>query len=222
MIGALAIKNRRKQLGLTGSVDQHGPPPIPSPLANRVHMCYFVAACCMVISVVIAIPAVVSDSSLFFYAGISGGVGLIFFLVTCFLSSPEPSSDCHQEVKVEPANSSKPPTLPCSPAPSSCSGRVYPKSIPRSAHSRFTRGESTDTTISSQRPGFSRDQSLDVASISNVVSHYDSSTSTPQVARETLIEMPMVNLKSSNIGDVAETSIREDEKSLKKSAANLH
>lgn len=215
MIGALAIKNRRKQLGLTGRGDEQGPPLVPSPLANRVHMCYFVAACCIVISVVIAIPAVVSDSSLFFYAGIAGGVGLIFFIVTCFLSSPESStSDHHQEVKVEPVTSTKAPTnLPCSPAPSSCSGRVYPKSIPKSAHSRgLNRGESTDTTISAQRPGFSRDQSLDIVSISNVVSHNDSATSTPPVVRETLIEMPTVYSKTSS--DIAEASIMEtkDEK----------
>lgn len=211
MIGALAIKNRRKQLGLTGSGNERGPPPVPSPLANRVYMCYFVAACCIVISVVIAIPAVISDSSLFYYAGVAGGVGLIFFLVTCFLSSPEPS-DIHQEVRVEPATSSKPPTLPCSPAPSSCSGKVYPKSISRSAHSRFTRGDSTETTISAQRPGFSRDQSLDIVSISNVISHNDSATSTQPAVRETLIEIPTVNSKSSNISDVAETSIIRNER----------
>lgn len=211
MIGALAIKNRRKQLGIiTGANDGQGPPPVPSPLANRVHMCYFVAFCCIIICIVISIPAIVSDSSLFYYAGVAGGVGFTLFLVTCFLSPPESQSSDHQTVKVEPV--SKPSALPCSPAPSSCSGRVYPRTISRSA--RLNRGESTDTAVTTySRAAFSRDQSLDIVSVSNIVGH-DSTVqaSTPAVNRETSIEMPPVDLKSGNwtdSNDVAETSIIE-------------
>ena len=132
MIGALAIKNRRKKLGLNQE-DEQGPAPVPSPLANRVHMCYFVAACCIVISIVISIPAIVSDSSLFYYVGLSGGIGIIFFLVTCFLSPPSESSRSREEQvpppdqsKVDSVIVSKPKSLlPSSPSPSA--GKVPSK-----------------------------------------------------------------------------------------------
>jgi hypothetical protein len=83
MIGALAIKNRRKKLGV--SEEPVGPPP-RSIYFQRCHLLYVISGCSLIVGLVLLIPGFFGDSPFFIYAASSLGVALICFLLACIFT----------------------------------------------------------------------------------------------------------------------------------------
>ena len=83
MIGALAIKNRRKKQGLPEGPT--GPPP-QSIYFQRCHLLYVIAVCGFIVGLVLLIPGCLGDKPFFIYAGSSLGISVVCFLLACLLT----------------------------------------------------------------------------------------------------------------------------------------
>lgn len=83
MIGALAIKNRRKKLGV--SEEPLGPPP-RNIYFQRCHLLYVIAGCSFIVGLVLLIPGFFGDSPFFIYASSSLGLSIVCFLIACLMT----------------------------------------------------------------------------------------------------------------------------------------
>ena len=113
MIGALAIKNRRKkQLGLSDGPP--GPPP-KSIYFQRCHFLYVIAGCSFIIGLVLLIPGCFGDAPFLIYAGSSLGISVVCFLFACLLtpmSSDDEDDEGGNNNNKLPASSSECPVTP--------------------------------------------------------------------------------------------------------------
>src|SRR4051812_30965077 len=96
MIGALAIKNRRKKMASTGgqnSVDV-GPTTLAyNPFKTRGNLLLVTSGVCLLIGLIILIPAFLGNSLFFIYSASFFGAGLVIFMLACLWQSCDTSRE---------------------------------------------------------------------------------------------------------------------------------
>lgn len=91
MIGALAIKNRRKKLaGGQNLASQNSTEREVISFTSRCHFLYISSGVCLLIGVIVLIPGLFGNETFFIYSGSFAGAGLILFLLACLLHSDAP------------------------------------------------------------------------------------------------------------------------------------
>jgi len=97
MIGALAIKNRRKkELQRLGSQGQELTP-ARNVFTERCHLLFVAGGVFFIVGLIIMIPAFFGDTNFFIYSGSSFGIGIVIFLLACLLSPSEDREDDEEQ-----------------------------------------------------------------------------------------------------------------------------
>lgn len=89
MIGALAIKNRRRKLTNTENVYN---PPQPSVLTERCNILFVASGVFIIVSIIVLLPVFFGDTNFLFYSGSFFAIGLVIFILAC-LCNPGDGKD---------------------------------------------------------------------------------------------------------------------------------
>lgn len=106
MIGALAIKNRRKKQQLAAGKGDIAlqPVEIQDNFRTKCHFLYISAGVCSLIAIIILIPAFFGNGMFYVYSASFFGAGLLLFVLACFLHSDTRNTATNTSA---PANGSK-------------------------------------------------------------------------------------------------------------------